>query len=60
MGHIHFTIDQQPYVQGFYPVVALTLNLRYGIAPSDIDAGASIVDRRNVKQVMQLTADGYR
>jgi simple sugar transport system substrate-binding protein len=60
MGHIRFTIDQQPYVQGFYPVVALTLKLRYGIAPSDIDAGAGIVDRRNVKQVMQLTKAGYR
>ena len=59
-GHIRFTIDQQPYVQGFYPVVALTLNLRYGIAPSNIDAGAGIVDRRNVKQIMQLTAAGYR
>jgi simple sugar transport system substrate-binding protein len=59
-GHIRFTIDQQPYVQGFYPVIALTLKLRYGIAPSDIDAGAGIVDRRNVKQVMQLTTAGYR
>jgi simple sugar transport system substrate-binding protein len=59
-GHIRFTIDQQPYVQGFYPVIALTLNLRYGIAPSDIDAGANVIDSRNVKQVMQLTAAGYR
>jgi simple sugar transport system substrate-binding protein len=59
-GYIHFSIDQQPYVQGFYPVVALTLNLRYGIAPSDIDAGAGIIDQRNVKQVIRLTADGYR
>jgi simple sugar transport system substrate-binding protein len=59
-GHIRFVVDQQPYVQGFYPVVALALKLRYGIAPSDIDAGAGIVDRRNVKQVMQLTTAGYR
>jgi simple sugar transport system substrate-binding protein len=59
-GQIRFVIDQQPYVQGFYPVVALTLNLRYGIKPSDLDAGAGIVDHRNVKQVMQLTANGYR
>jgi simple sugar transport system substrate-binding protein len=59
-GHIRFTIDQQPYVQGFYPVIALALNLRYGIAPSDIDAGAGIVDSRNVRQVLQLTAEGYR
>jgi simple sugar transport system substrate-binding protein len=59
-GHIRFTIDQQPYVQGFYPVIELTLNLRYGIAPSDIDAGAGIVDRRNVKKVIGLTTQGYR
>ena len=59
-GHIRFVIDQQPYVQGFYPVIALALNLRYGIAPSDIDAGARIVDQHNVKQVIRLTADGYR
>ena len=59
-GHIRFTIDQQPYVQGFYPVIALTLKLRYGISPSDMDAGAGIVDQRNVEQVMQWTAAGYR
>ena len=59
-GHIRFTIDQQPYVQGFYPVVELTLNFRYGIAPSDIDAGAGIVDRTNVKQIIDWTAQGYR
>jgi simple sugar transport system substrate-binding protein len=59
-GQIRFVIDQQPYVQGFYPVVALTLNLRYGIVPSDVDAGANVVDRKNVKQVLQLTAKGYR
>jgi hypothetical protein len=59
-GQIRFVIDQRPYVYGFYPVVALTLNLRYGIAPSDVDAGANVVDRKNVKDVMQLTAKGYR
>jgi simple sugar transport system substrate-binding protein len=59
-GHIRFTIDQQPYVQGFYPVVELTLKLRYGIAPSDIDAGAGVVDQSNVKQIMRWTAEGYR
>jgi simple sugar transport system substrate-binding protein len=59
-GHIRFTIDQQPYVQGFYPVVELTLNLRYGILPSDIDAGSGVVDRSNVKQIIDWTAQGYR
>jgi simple sugar transport system substrate-binding protein len=59
-GHLKFTIDQQPYVQGFYPVVALTLKLRYGILPANVDAGAAIVDRSNVEQVLDLTTRGYR
>jgi len=59
-GHVRFTIDQQPYVQGFYPVVALTLNLRYGIQPSDIDPGAGVIDADNVKQIIELSKAGYR
>jgi len=59
-GHIRCTIDQQPYIQGFYPVIQLTLYLRYGLVPSDIDAGAAIIDRTNVEQVIELTRQGYR
>ncbi len=59
-GKIHCTIDQQPYVQGFYPVVQLTHYLRYGIMPSDIDAGAAIVDRENAASVAGFTQQGYR
>lgn len=59
-GHIRCTVDQQPYIQGFYPVIQLALYLRYGIVPSDIDAGAAIIDRSNVEQVIELTRKGYR
>lgn len=59
-GHIRCTIDQQPYIQGFYPVIQLTLYLRYGLVPSDIDAGAAIIDRTNVEQVIKLTQQKYR
>lgn len=59
-GHIRYTVDQQPYIQGFYPVVQLTLYLRYGIVPSDVDAGATIIDRDNVRQVMELSRSHYR
>ena len=48
-GHIRCTVDQQPYIQGFYPVLQLTLYLRYGIVPSDIDAGAAIIDQSLVR-----------
>lgn len=59
-GHIRFTVDQQPYVQGFYPVVQLTLHRRYGLAPSNIDAGANMIDRSNVQSVKRLTAERFR
>jgi simple sugar transport system substrate-binding protein len=59
-GHIRCTIDQQPYVQGFYPVVQLTHYLRYGLKPSSLDAGAAVIDRRNVDEVMALTEQHYR
>jgi simple sugar transport system substrate-binding protein len=59
-GYVRCTIDQQPYIQGFYPVVQLTHYLRYGIVPSDIDAGATIINRDNVDQVTELTEEGYR
>jgi simple sugar transport system substrate-binding protein len=59
-GHIRFTVDQQPYVQGFYPVVQLTLHRRYGLSPSNIDAGATMIDRSNVQSVKRLTAEHFR
>ena len=59
-GHIRCTVDQQPYIQGFYPVIQLTLYLRYGIVPSDIDAGAAIIDKSNVEQVIELAKEKYR
>jgi simple sugar transport system substrate-binding protein len=60
VGHIRCTVDQQPYIQGYYPVVQLVFYLRYGIRPSDVDAGATIIDRSNVKRVIELTKQGFR
>jgi len=40
-GIIRFTIDQQPYIQGFYPVVALKLLKRLRINPARKDARAA-------------------
>jgi len=59
-GHIRCTVDQQPYIQGFYPVVQLTHYLRYGIIPSDVDAGATVIDKSNVDQVMALSQKKIR
>ena len=59
-GVIDFTIDQQPYIQGFYPVVQLTQYCRYGILPSDIDAGASVIRPADADRILILSKGEYR
>ncbi len=59
-GSLDCTVDQQPYTQGFYPVVQLVLNIRYGLLPVDMDAGACIIDRSNVARTAALAETGYR
>jgi simple sugar transport system substrate-binding protein len=59
-GVIQCTIDQQPYVQGYYPVVQLTLYCRYGIRPSDIDAGAGVVTKDDVPRIIGLSREHFR
>ena len=59
-GTISCTIDQQPYVQGFYPVVQLAHWCRYGLKPASIDAGVTVIDRTNVNVVSDLCQMGYR
>jgi simple sugar transport system substrate-binding protein len=59
-GHIAFTIDQQPYMQGFYPVIQLTLYCRYGLYPADIDTGAALVTKANVDDIILLANKGVR
>ena len=59
-GVIRFTIDQQPYCQGYYPVVQMALYCRYGIPPVDIDTGASIVTAADVDRIVELSREHYR
>ena len=59
-GLLKLTIDQQPYAQGFYPVIQLALYCRYGIAPSDMDSGASILTPDEVDRVFPLSRLQYR
>ena len=61
-GQILFAIDQQQYLQGYLPIVLLTLyktNLNT-VANSVILTGPGFVTPSNVAQVIALTAQGTR
>ena len=61
-GQMLFAIDQQQYLQGYLPIVLLTLyktNLNT-IANEILQTGPGFVTSDNVSQVIQLTAQGTR
>jgi simple sugar transport system substrate-binding protein len=62
-GGIAFSVDQQPYVQGYMAVTALWLNLTNG---NDIGGGGpvltgpSIVDKSNIDKIVPYTENNTR
>ena len=57
-GHLDFTIDQQPYLQGFLPVLALYLfNLSGGLVnPPETNTGLTFVTKANVGPYLNTTS----
>ena len=57
---IAFAIDQQPYLQGYLPVVILTNLSRYGVVPGNsINSGPGFVTKANIALVEQYAGE-YR
>jgi simple sugar transport system substrate-binding protein len=56
-GQLDFTIDQNPYLQGFLPTLYLYLfNLSGGlVSPPDTDTGLTFVTKRNVDPYLALS-----
>ena len=62
-GEIDFAIDQQQYLQGYLPVVLLTLYIDTGTVPGGglaIPTGPGFVTAETAQQVMDLTSRGVR
>jgi simple sugar transport system substrate-binding protein len=59
-GTIAFAIDQQPFLQGYLPVVFLTNYARYGVIPSNhVNSGPGFVTKDNIAKVEKLAGE-YR
>jgi simple sugar transport system substrate-binding protein len=62
-GQVEFAVDQQPFLQGYLPIVFLTQYARYGLIPARgtlVPTGPSFVTRRNAGAVRALTREGIR
>jgi simple sugar transport system substrate-binding protein len=59
-NYIQLTSDQQPFLQGYLPVLSICQTAKFGLAPMNVDTGAGFIDGNNYKQVETLATEGYR
>jgi simple sugar transport system substrate-binding protein len=59
-GWVQLTADQQPFMQGYMPILSLCQQIVYGLAPVDVDTGAGFVTPENYQAVSGLAKEGLR
>jgi simple sugar transport system substrate-binding protein len=59
-GWVGCILDQQPWLQGYLPILQICLAKKYGFAGLHIDTGAAIIDNTNIDFVAPLAVAGIR
>ena len=62
-GALDFTVDQQPYLQGYMPIVLFEMYNDYLLkigANTDFATGPFFIDKNNVGDIGKLVVEGYR
>jgi simple sugar transport system substrate-binding protein len=59
-GWVQLTSDQQPYLQGYLPILSLVLSKKYGFSSLTYDTGAGFVTPDNYQPVADLAKAGIR
>jgi simple sugar transport system substrate-binding protein len=59
-GWVQLTSDQQPFLQGYMPVLSLCQQVVYGLGAINVDTGAGFVTPENYEAVATLANEGLR
>jgi simple sugar transport system substrate-binding protein len=59
-GWVQLTSDQQPFLQGYMPILSLCQQVVYGLGAMNVDTGAGFVTPENYKAVATLATEGLR
>jgi simple sugar transport system substrate-binding protein len=54
-GKTTASVDQQPFWQGFMPVMMAAYKVRYGLAPASFDTSNALIDKTNLEFVTKFT-----
>lgn len=58
--HIQVQVDQQPYMQGYLPVMMVYLTKTVGLSPVDVNTGEALVYPRDVPVIREMSEQGLR
>ncbi len=59
-GYQDLVIDQQPYLQGYLPILNICLTKKFGFSGLDINTAGAFVDPKNVDAIAPLAAQEIR
>ncbi len=59
-GYQELVIDQQPYLQGYLPILNICLTKKFGFSGLDINTAGAFVDPKNVDAIAPLAAKEIR
>jgi simple sugar transport system substrate-binding protein len=59
-GWVQLAADQQPFQQGYLPILSLCQQVVLGLAPMDVDTGAGFVTPQNYEIVAELAKQALR
>ena len=59
-GYQQLVIDQQPYLQGYLPILNICLTKKFGFSGLDVNTAGAFVDPKNVDVVAPLAAKEIR
>lgn len=59
-GWVQLTSDQQPFLQGYLPILSLCQQKVYGLGALNADTGAGFVTKENIGKVADLAIEGLR
>jgi simple sugar transport system substrate-binding protein len=59
-GFLGVVLDQQPWLQGYLPILQIALTVKYGFSGLNIDTGAALIDASNIDFVAPLAQRGIR
>ena len=59
-GYQNLVIDQQPYLQGYLPILNICLTKKFGFSGLDMNTAGAFVDSKNVDLIAPLAAKEIR